>query len=96
MRYCSTMLTKLKNRWNDQEPYKEGVPKIFSKEWFQWLLVFIGAIILFIVFVLITGDKFEEIFGLLTFGGFCFFMGLNWGLHIAKIDAARSRDKKKR
>lgn len=89
------MFTKLKNRWNSITDFSsDELPKVFSKEWFLFILV-IGAILAFItIFVLISGDKVDDLIILLIGWGFFFILGMLWG--IQKTEKAHREAEKQR
>lgn len=70
------MFKILKKRWNDIDPV--------HKDSFIITLWVIGAILIFIGFVWLTGDKAEELIRLLFSWAFFFAMGIVFGLHRAE------------
>ena len=89
------MFTKLKNRWNNITDFSsDELPKVFSKEWFLFILV-IGAILAFMtLFVFITGDKAGDIIIMLASWGFFFVLGVLWGIQKTE-KAHREAEKQK-
>ena len=70
----------IKDRWeHEDEP-----AKIFSKEWFLFLLVLGGGLAFLGFLALIFGDKVEEVIGILVSSGFCFGVGVVYGLQKGK------------
>ena len=59
-------------------------PTIFSKGWFKCVLVCLGILGFMIILALIFGDKVGIIIGYIGFGGFCFMMGVQFGIGRAK------------
>ena len=69
--------------------------KIFSKEWFWFLLACFGILGFIAILVLIFSDKADEIIEYIFAAGFFFIMGTVFGLHRAKIQDIKSKRKEK-
>lgn len=72
-----------------------NLSEIFSKGWFKVVFFGIGAILVFIGFVWVTGNKADEIIEYIFVAGFFFLMGFVCGLHRAKMQDIESKRKEK-
>jgi len=95
------MFSKIKERWGHISDGPEDT-KIFSKEWFVFVLILLGIVGVIALIVLIChffkldSEKIDDLFNLLAFGAFSFFMGTMFGVFRAdKHHQKESKNKPK-